>query len=277
MGLSKSVPADVKRPICDFCSSEPGVFRYPATTFIAEGLSTADYAQQSIGDWAACATCHAMIEGAEMASLTIRSLNFLCQKEPTYEPFREELYQEMFMLFRQFRQHRCGEPTPLRFEAVHPAPRRVRHVQQQLPKTTKRRPLSQRSTPGGGTMRERFTDFCVYTIKHSDDLVQGRSGTFHEKRAWVTGKRLLEEAKRAKQVLPVVFCPAEGTKYLYAWAVLRKIDITEDGTNYTFEKLRLFRNPPPLKTTMKRKSDRKPLHRNFIRPYAICVTPAFLK
>jgi hypothetical protein len=119
------------------------------------------FAQQSIGDWAACATCHAMIQGNETASLTARSLNFLCQKEPTYEPFREELYQGMFMLFRQFFEYRCGEPTPLRFDTVHPATRRVRHVQQQLPKTTKRRPLSQRSTSGGGTMREKFTDFCV--------------------------------------------------------------------------------------------------------------------
>ena len=95
-------------------------------------------------------------------------------------------------------------------------------------------------------MRAKFTGFCIYTIKHSDDLVKGRSGTFHENRAWVTGKRLLEEAKLSKKVLPIVFCPAEGTKYLYAWAVLRKVDITEQGTNYTFEKLKLFRNPPPL-------------------------------
>lgn len=93
----------------------------------------------------------------------------------------------------------------------------------------------------------------------------------------MTGKRLLEEARRAKQVLPVVFCPAEGTKYLNAWAVLRKIDITEKGTNYAFEKLKLFRDPPPLKAALKRKSDRKSLHKNFIRPYAICVTPDFLK
>ena len=68
-------------------------------------------------------------------------------------------------------------------------------------------------------MRAKFTDFCIYTIKHSDDLVKGRSGTFHENRAWVTGKRLLDEAKLSKKVLPLVFCPAEGTKYLYAWAV----------------------------------------------------------
>jgi hypothetical protein len=217
-----------------------------------------------------------MIENNQRASLTAHSLNAMCRKPPEREPYREELYQELFMLFGQFFDNRCGEPTPVRFDAMRPAPRRVRQAQQ-LPITIKRRPLSQRRTPRGGSMRTEFTDFCIYTIKHSDDLDKGRSGTFHENRAWVAGKRLLEEAKRAKQVLPVVFCPAEGTKYLYAWAVLRKIDITEDGTNYTFEKLKLFRNPPPLKTTMKKKSDRKPLHRNFIRPYAICVTPAFLK
>jgi hypothetical protein len=125
-------------------------------------------------------------------------------------------------------------------------------------------------------MRAKFTDFCIYTIKHSDDLVKGRSGTFHENRAWVTGKRFLEEAKRSKKILPIVFAPAEWTVYLHGWAVLRKVVITPNGTDYTFEKLRLFKEPRPLKTDLMRWKDRGSLHENFIRPYAICRTPDFL-
>jgi hypothetical protein len=127
-------------------------------------------------------------------------------------------------------------------------------------------------------MAREFTDFCIYTIKHSDDLAKHRSGTFPEKRTWVTAQRLLDEARRSKpkKVLPIIFSPAEGTKHLYGWAVLRKIDFTPEGTSYTFEKLKRFKKPQPLQTALKKKSNRKPLHKNFIRPYAICFTPDFL-
>lgn len=116
---------------------------------------------------------------------------------------------------------------------------------------------------------------CVYTIKHSDDLVSGRSGTFHEKRAWATAKRLVDQADRKREPVIVLFAAAEKTDKLIAWAVLEDVQITETGTDYTFSNLKKFR-PPLRPKTVLRKRNGEPLSAGFIRPYAICRRPKFL-
>lgn len=125
-------------------------------------------------------------------------------------------------------------------------------------------------------MATSFTDLCVYTIKDSADLVAGRSDTFHEKRPWVTARRLLVEAERRGESVAVVFAPANTTDYLVGWAVLKDIQITPDGTDYTFANLRKFKKPLQPKTAL-RKRNGEPLSQNFIRPYAICRKPKFLR
>jgi hypothetical protein len=80
-----------------------------------------------------------------------------------------------------------------------------------------------------------LTQFCVYTIRQSEDLkaiarAEGTGG-FKEGKAWVSGDRLLKEARRNGECLPILFAPAEGTRYLFAWALLEKIKITADGQN----------------------------------------------
>ena len=123
-----------------------------------------------------------------------------------------------------------------------------------------------------------MTDLCIYTIKHSDDLREalaaGGCGTYSERKRWVRAKRLLEDAKRAGERLPVIFAPAEETFHLFAWAVLDEVVPGETST-YTFSELRLF-DPQPYKTTLKKASDGEPLDEWFIRPYAICRTPDYL-
>lgn len=84
---------------------------------------------------------------------------------------------------------------------------------------------------------------CVYTIKHSDDLISGRSGTFHEKRAWATAKRLVDQADRKREPVIVLFAAAEKTDKLIARAILEDVQITETGTDYTFSNLKKFRSP----------------------------------
>jgi hypothetical protein len=69
-----------------------------------------------------------------------------------------------------------------------------------------------------------LTQFCVYTIRQSEDLkaiarAEGTGG-FKEGKAWVSGDRLLKEARRNGECLPILFAPAEGTRYLFAWALL---------------------------------------------------------
>ncbi|SRR5260370_40417177 len=127
-------------------------------------------------------------------------------------------------------------------------------------------------------MPQRFTDFCVYTIKHSRDLnvSTNKGNPFPEERSWATAERLLNEAKRDGSRLPVIFSPAESTDYLVAWALVETIDRTPTGIEYTFSNLKPFKAKSLRKSKLK-KRDGKPLSENFIRPYAICITPDFLE
>jgi hypothetical protein len=66
-----------------------------------------------------------------------------------------------------------------------------------------------------------LTQFCIYTIKHSDDLrkaslAPGGRGAYVEQKAWVTAARMLDDAKRSGERLPVLFSRAEGTHNLFA-------------------------------------------------------------
>ena len=112
---------------------------------------------------------------------------------------------------------------------------------------------------------------CVYTIKHSRDLVEGRSSTFPEKRKWVTARRLLDQATRQHESLVVVFAEAEKTDRIVAWAV--DIQIGDDGTDYTFSSLTLLKGRAHRKSDLKKRNGR-PLSENYTRPYAICRTPS---
>jgi hypothetical protein len=124
---------------------------------------------------------------------------------------------------------------------------------------------------------QQLTDLCVYTIKHSGDLPANRSkNTFHEKRTWVTAKRLLAEATGLGQRLPIIFCPAEETAFLFAWALVESVEFTSTGTNYTFSNLRHFVGKPIPKSRL-RKRNGQSLSDRYIRPYSICQTPEFLK
>jgi hypothetical protein len=92
----------------------------------------------------------------------------------------------------------------------------------------------------------------------------------------VSGQRLLDEAKGRGERLAIIFCPSEETRNLHSWGVLEKIEITGDETAYTFSGLTRFKTTRP-KTVLRKRSDGKPLPAGFIRPYAICRAPEFLR
>lgn len=124
-----------------------------------------------------------------------------------------------------------------------------------------------------------LTDCCIYTIKHSNDLENcirdGGRGEFTEKKRWVTAASLFKKGNENGEWLPVIFAPAEHTHNLHGWAIIEKIALNEDGTTYSFSQYRKF--PKRVeKTTLLKARDRMPLNELFIRPYAICFTPAFL-
>ncbi len=119
---------------------------------------------------------------------------------------------------------------------------------------------------------------CVYTIKHSDDLLaalkSNGNATFSEGTKWNKANQLLKEAHSLGLRLPVVFAPAEGTRRLFGWATVDDIKLG-DRTEYRFSNLIAFRNRP-LKTTLKKQSDGLAISADYIRPYLICQTPDYL-
>jgi hypothetical protein len=93
---------------CDFCNGKPPRWRYPCRTFTASTLSTPLFVQQSLGDWAACDSCYALIEAGNIAELTNRSMDLLVMSEPSILLVYEQAAAHMAALHAEFMQDRCG-------------------------------------------------------------------------------------------------------------------------------------------------------------------------
>lgn len=94
------------KPICDFCSSPDVAFVYPARTFAAyvfDGI-----VGESVGDWAACPTCHGLIELDRKADLVERSLLTLLEREPEMKVAECELRSQISSFHVLFMQNRAG-------------------------------------------------------------------------------------------------------------------------------------------------------------------------
>lgn len=122
---------------------------------------------------------------------------------------------------------------------------------------------------------------CIYTIRNSltlkSECEAGGTGQFIEHKSWVTGERLLEEARHHNQILPVLFAPAEGNIAggINYWAFIDAITRASSATTVAFSNLRELPRRQPLRLLIKL-SDHKPLSESFIRPYVPCETPTFL-
>ena len=96
---------------CDFCSALGPTWRYPARSFLA--YYAPNIAGESVGDWAACDDCYALIEAKDSHGLAQRSLEELLGKHPEVIAAANALYEELSALHRKFFQHRIGAPTPI--------------------------------------------------------------------------------------------------------------------------------------------------------------------
>ncbi|MCW5979600.1 MAG: hypothetical protein KIT09_16095 [Bryobacteraceae bacterium] len=92
--------------ICDFCSEPNVAWRYPAQSFLAYVI--AGVFGESVGDWAACRTCHELIETGDQSGLLERSLGTLLEKNPGMRPAEEELRRQLADFHRMFFSHRTG-------------------------------------------------------------------------------------------------------------------------------------------------------------------------
>lgn len=124
-----------------------------------------------------------------------------------------------------------------------------------------------------------FSDHCIYTIVGAQRLAAGsrnKSPQFTERRQWVTGHALWRKAVREKRRMPIVFADAADCSRLLYWALLTKIQLRGALTAYDVDRIRKLRGKYAPQDLVLR-STGKNIAARFIRPYAICITPSFLR
>jgi len=123
---------------------------------------------------------------------------------------------------------------------------------------------------------KKLYEYCVYTIKHPQKLIEAsRDKTpLHEAKRWVVGAKLLKEAHDSRCELPILFADARECSRLIAWSVLRSIDVSPTGTQYAIGPLYGLPKAKPQDLILQGSGER--IKADFIRPYALCQTPAFL-
>jgi hypothetical protein len=128
-------------------------------------------------------------------------------------------------------------------------------------------------------MAKALSEHCVYTILHIGKLAkaarQGSPSHFRESKAWVTGRRLWQQAQAAGVGFPILLGDATGCRGLEYWGLLSAVKIKGEATHFTVDRVRRLRGTHTPQNLVLR-STGKHIAPNFIRPYAICRTPAFL-
>ena len=127
--------------------------------------------------------------------------------------------------------------------------------------------------------KDTISEFCIYTMRKSDNLqyiyLGDRAGKFSEKKIWRTGHTLFEKAREENKKMPIFFSAAEEDSGLIYFAFLESIEIGDSVTTYSFSELNEIDEPKPL-SSLNLRSSQRPMSDNYIRPYAICETPYFL-
>ena len=123
-------------------------------------------------------------------------------------------------------------------------------------------------------------DFCVYTIVSRDRLdpvaLEGTPLVGQESRTWRSAYVLREEARESGRSLPIILADAKDCSRLLYWGLLQQIEPRPDHTTYTVDRLRaLPGRHSPQELVLRLTGEH--IAPGFIRPYAICHTPLFLK
>jgi hypothetical protein len=116
----------------------------------------------------------------------------------------------------------------------------------------------------------------------------GGKGTFTEGKPWSTGLELFKDAKNEDKDLYIIFANADSIWDLLFYAKLTEIEIlpntdkennSKSMTRYSFDEMKRYpkKNPPYDKTDLLLDSSGEGISEEFIRPYAICRKPDYLK
>ena len=98
------VPVPDMIGVCDFCGEKRPRWTYKCESFIVDGVP-GDVGYGMISDWAACDTCHALIELDSWHALAARSIKHYPDDGPCPPAMRAAIRS----LQQQFRTHRTGE------------------------------------------------------------------------------------------------------------------------------------------------------------------------
>jgi len=124
-----------------------------------------------------------------------------------------------------------------------------------------------------------LTKDCVYTIVEGSQLDRlfedGHEVHREQRKPWSTAEKLFHDALAANKDLPIIFGDAAHCSRLLYWGLLKDIHLQNGATSFAVDRLRKIRGKHKTQELVLRSSQRK-IAPNFIRPYAICVTPHFL-
>jgi hypothetical protein len=134
--------------------------------------------------------------------------------------------------------------------------------------------------PGPAPEDSELSDRCVYTIAHRDKLEaalgKAQSATLRESRRWTTAAEIVRSETEAGRAVPILFADAADCSVILYVGLLREVSIDASGTAYTFERLARLRGRHRPQDLRLLESGRN-IAPGFIRPYALCRAPAFLR
>ena len=125
----------------------------------------------------------------------------------------------------------------------------------------------------------RMSRYAVYTTIAVERLEMASradesSEPLTEEKRWVSAKALLEEARAAGEDMPIIFSDSRDCSVLIRWAVLQDVVVGPANTTFRFARLAPLREHSTQELVLR--SSGQNIAPNFIRPYALCETPAFL-
>ena len=91
----------------------------------------------------------------------------------------------------------------------------------------------------------------------------------------MTAEKMFHDARAANKYLPVLFGDAAHCSRLLYWGLLTDVHLQNGATSFAVDRLRKIRGKHKTQELVLRSSQKK-IAPNFIRPYAICMTPRFL-
>jgi hypothetical protein len=105
-------------PVCDFCSDPNPTWDYPARTFETAPLPCG--IPVSLGHWAACDVCHALIEQNDREGIIRRTVTSFYEKYPEFKELLDtpEFESQTALLHNQFFHYRSGPAVSM----VNPQP-----------------------------------------------------------------------------------------------------------------------------------------------------------